>query len=61
MTHVMITSQNDTRAKVMEELRAAKRASSTPMDELEESVTNAEVSSGSLMIAAEAVSTATSS
>ena len=29
-----------TRAKVLEERRAAKRASATPMDELEESATN---------------------
>ena len=43
------------RAKVLEERRAAKRASATPMDELEESATNAEVSAESLMIAAEAV------
>ena len=82
MTHVMTTSQSDTktlttlpmaqepssgsgvkrsnleairradaeaekalkRAKVLEERRAAKRASATPMDELEVSSTNAEVS-----------------
>ena len=31
------------RAKVQEERRAAKRASATPMDELEKSATNAEV------------------
>ena len=42
------------RAKVLEERRAAKRASATPMDELEESATNAEVSA-----AAEAVLTET--
>ena len=96
MTHVMITSQSDTktlttlwllhrnhlldlvrnvvtsirradaeaekalkRAKVLEERRAAKRASATPMDELEESATNAEVTAESLMIAAEAVLTET--
>ena len=92
MTHVMITSQSDTktlttlcrchkkhssgsgvkrsnseairradaetekalkRAEVLEERRAAKRESATPMDELEESATNAEVS------AAEAVLTDT--
>ena len=47
------------RAKVLEERRAAKRASATPMDELEESATNAEVSAESLMIAAEAVLTET--
>ena len=45
------------RAKVLEECRAAKRASATPMDELEESATNAEVTAESLMIAAEAVLT----
>ena len=98
MTHVMITSQNDTktlkmvcpwhrnplldllgnvltskqsavltqaaekalkRAKVLEERRAAKRASATPMDELEESATNAEVPAESLMITAEAALTET--
>ena len=98
MTHVMITSQNDTknsddtvsmvqepssgsgvkrsnveairradaeaekalkRAKVLEERRAAKRASATPMDELVESASNAEVTAESLMIAAEAVLTET--
>ena len=47
------------RAKVLEERRAAKRTSATPMDELEESATNAEVSAESLMIAAEAVLTET--
>ena len=47
------------RAKVLEERFAAKRASGTRMDELEESVTNAEVSAESLMIAAEAVLTKT--
>ena len=47
------------RAKVLEERRAAKRASATPMDELEESATNAVVSAESLMIAAEAVLTET--
>ena len=45
------------RAKLQEKRRAAKRASATPMDELEESATNAEVSAETLMIAAEAVST----
>ena len=98
MTHVMITSQSDTkksddtvpvaqepssgscvkrsnveathhadaeaekalkRAKLLEERRAAKRQSTTPMDELEESATNAEVTAESLMIAAEAVLTET--
>ena len=43
------------RAKVLEERRAAKRASATPIDELEESATNAEVTAESLMIAAEDV------
>ena len=47
------------RAKVLEERRAAKRASATPMDELEESATNAEVTTESLMIQAEAVLTET--
>ena len=44
---------------MQEELRAAKRASATPMDELEESATNAEVSAEAMMIAAEAVLTET--
>ena len=47
------------RAKVLEERRAAKRASATPMDELEESATYAEVSAEAMMIAAEAVLTET--
>ena len=47
------------RAKVLEERRAAKRASATPMDELEESAPNAEVSAEAMMIAAEAVLTET--
>ena len=47
------------RAKVLEERRAAKRASATPMDELEESATNAKVTAESLMIAAEVVLTET--
>ena len=47
------------RAKVLEERRAAKRESATPMDELEESATSAEVTAESLMIAAEAVLTGT--
>ena len=47
------------RAEVLEERRAAKRQSATPMDELEESATNAEVTVESLMIAAEAVLTET--
>ena len=33
------------RTKVLEDRRAAKRASATPMDELEESAANAEVTS----------------
>ena len=41
------------RAKVLEERRAAKRASATPMDELEESATSAAVSAEAMMIAAE--------
>ena len=47
------------RAKVLEERQAAKRRSATPMDELEKSATNAEVTAESLMIAAEAVLTET--
>ena len=47
------------RAKVLEERRAARRQSATPMDELEESATNAEAAAESLMVAAEAVSTET--
>ena len=47
------------RAKVLEERRAAKRESATPIGELEESATNAEVTAESLMIAAEAVLTET--
>ena len=47
------------RAKVLEERRAAKRASATRTNELEESTTNAEVSTEQLMIAAEAVLTET--
>ena len=47
------------RAKVLEERRAVKRESATPMHELEESATNAEVTAESLMIAAEAVLTET--
>ena len=45
------------RAKMLEERRAAKRASATPMDAMEESATIAEVTAESLMIAAEAVLT----
>ena len=40
-------------ARVLEERRAAKRESATPLDELEETATNAEVTAESLMIAAE--------
>ena len=47
------------RAKELEERRAAKRESATPMDELEEFATNAQVSAESLMIAANAVLTET--
>ena len=47
------------RAKMLEERRAAKRASVTSMEELEESAVNAEVTAESLMIAAEAVLTET--
>ena len=47
------------RANVLEERRAAKRASGTLMEELEEFATNAEVTAESLMIAAEAVLTKT--
>ena len=47
------------RAKVLEERRAAKRASPTPMDDLEEFATKAEVTTESLIIAAEAVLTGT--
>ena len=46
-------------AKLQEERRAAKRASATPMDELEESAMNAEKSAEAMMIAAEAVLTET--
>ena len=47
------------RAKVPEERRAAKRASATPMNELDESATNAELTAESLMVAADAVLTET--
>ena len=47
------------RAKMLEERRAAKRASATPMGELEESATNAEISGEAMMVAAEAVLTET--
>ena len=45
------------RAKMLEERRAAKRASATPMDELEESPTNAEIPVEAMMVAGEAVLT----
>ena len=45
------------RAKVLEERRVETRQSATPLDELEESATNAEVTAESLMIAAEGVLT----
>ena len=44
---------------MLEERRAAKQVSATPMDELKESATNAEVSAEAMMIAAEAVLTET--
>ena len=47
------------RAKMLEKRQAAKRASATPMDELEESATNAEMSAEAMMVAAEAVLTET--
>ena len=47
------------RAKLQEDRRAAKRASATPMDELEESAMNAEMSGEAMMVAAEAVLTET--
>ena len=47
------------RAKVLEERRAAKRQSATPMDEMEESATNAHLTAESLLIAAEVVVTET--
>ena len=47
------------RAKMLEKRRAAKRASATPMDELEESATNAEMSAEAMMVAAETVLTET--
>ena len=46
--------------KALKRATAAKRASATPMDKLEESATNAEVTAESLMIAAEAVLAETS-
>ena len=47
------------RAKLQEERRAAKRASATPTDELEESAMNAVKSAEATMVAAEAVLTET--
>ena len=47
------------RAQMLEERRAAKRASATPMDELEASATNAEISAEAMMVAPEAVLTET--
>ena len=47
------------RAKVLQERRAAKRASATLMDELEESATNSETLAEAMLIAAEAVLTET--
>ena len=47
------------RAQLPEERRAAKRASATPMDEIEESALNAEKSAEAMMVAAEAVLTET--
>ena len=47
------------RAKVLEERRAAKRASATTMDELEELATVAEISAEAMLVAAEAVLTQT--
>ena len=47
------------RAKVLEEHRAAKRQSATPLDELEESATNAEVTAEPLKNGAETVLTET--
>ena len=47
------------RAKVLEERRAAKRETATPVDDLEEFAANAEVTAESLMIAAEVVLTET--
>ena len=45
------------RARMLEERRAGKRESATPLDELEESATSAEVTAESLMIAVEAALT----
>ena len=47
------------RAQMLEERRAAKRASATPMDELEASATNAEISAEAMMVEPEAVLTET--
>ena len=48
-----------TRAKLQEKRSATKRASATPMDELDESAMNAEKSVEAMMVAAEAVLTKT--
>ena len=50
-----------TRARMLAERRAAKRASATPMDEFEESATNddAKKSAGAILVAVEAVLTET--
>ena len=47
------------RAKMLEERRAAKRASATPMDELKESATHAEITAEAMLVAAEAAVTET--
>ena len=47
------------RAQMLEERRAAKRASATPMDELEASATNAEISAEAMMVEPETVLTET--
>ena len=47
------------RTKMLEGRRAAKRASATPMDELEESATNADVSAEAVVVAAGAALTET--
>ena len=47
------------RANMLEERRAAKRASAAPMGELEESATNAEMSAEAMLVAVEAVLTET--
>ena len=47
------------RANMLEERRAAKRASAAPMGELEESATNADMSAEAMLVAVEAVLTET--